>query len=302
MDQPLQPLGQDLDALRAAWSEAMPALGALAGGAQVELEQMNDAGLVRVADLVARVRRDADALLARVGNEVARRSGPEFGDTGLAKQQGFHNPSRLLAASTGASRGEASRLIAVGAAIADRQSFTGARLPAPHPHVAVAVETAAISIEAASAITSMLDRVGARAETEVADVAEAALVELAADAPLELLIRGVREAEARLDQDGVEPREDQLRRDRSLTMRESGGMVHLHARLDPETAAPIKAAIEALVTDVLRRRDGDSADGHAADGAIAPPGPSSRTTARSPNSRPTRSQPSRATPSAARRP
>ena len=94
-----------------------------------------------------------------------------------------------------------------------------------------------------------------RAEASRVDVVEAALVELAARVPLETLMRGVREAEARLDPDGVEPREDLLRMERSLTMREDGrGMVHLHARLDPESAAPVKAAIEALVSDVLRRR------------------------------------------------
>ena len=205
MDQPLQPLERDLDALRAAWADAMPAFGALPGGAQVELEQMSDAGLVGVTDLVARVRRDADALLVRVGNEIARRSGPEFGDTGLAKQQGFHNAARLLAATTGGSRSEASRLIAVGAATAERQSFTGEHRPAPHPHVAAALGAATISAEAAAAISSMLDRVGARADPALADVTEAALVDLAVVAPLELVVRGVREAEARLDQDGVEP-------------------------------------------------------------------------------------------------
>ena len=69
-------------------------------------------------------------------------------------------------------------------------------------------------------------------------------------------MRGVREAEARLDEDGVEPREEALRGERSLTMLEDvHGMLHLHARLDPESAAPVKAAIEALVSDVLRRRD-----------------------------------------------
>ncbi len=31
--------------------------------------------------------------------------------------------------------------------------------------------------------------------------------------------------------------------------------MHLHARLDPESAAPVKAAIEALVGDALRRRE-----------------------------------------------
>ena len=84
---------------------------------------MSDAGLVRVSDLLARVRRDAEAVLARVAAEVARRSGPEFGDVGLAKAQGFHNPVRFIAASTGGSRHDAARLIAVGHATAHRQAF-----------------------------------------------------------------------------------------------------------------------------------------------------------------------------------
>ena len=101
----------------------------------------------------------------------------------------------------------------------------------------------------------MLDRVALSAEPARADVVESALVALASQVPLDLLMRGVREAEARLDEDGVEPREEELRQERSLTMREDAhGMLHLHARLDPENAAPVKAAIEALVSDVLRRR------------------------------------------------
>jgi hypothetical protein len=145
--------------------------------------------------------------------------------------------------------------------------------------VAVALEAATIGIEAASAITSMLDRAAYRAEPSRADVVEAALVDLAARVPLDTLMRGVREAEARLDPDDVEPREDELRMERSLTMREDGrGMVHLHARLDPESAAPVKAAIEALVSDALRRREpggralGDriAADGHSGDDRHGP--------------------------------
>ncbi len=123
---PLRPLERDLAAMRVAWAEALPAFGAIAGQAQVELEQMSDAGLMRVTDLLAQVRRDADALLARVAAEVATRSGREFGDTGLAKAQGFHNPVRLIAASTGSSRSDAAKLVAVGAATAERQTFSGA--------------------------------------------------------------------------------------------------------------------------------------------------------------------------------
>jgi len=106
----------------------------------------------------------------------------------------------------------------------------------------------------------MLDRVAVRAEPARADTVESALVALASQVPLDLLMRGVREAEARLDEDGIESREQELRQERSLTMREDvHGMLHLHARLDPENAAPVKAAIEALVSDVLRRRAPSSA-------------------------------------------
>ena len=203
--QPLAPLERDLDALRAAWADSLPAFGAIAGTTQVELEQMSDSGLVQVTDLLARVRRDAEAVLARVAAEVARRSGPEFGDIGLAKAQGFHNPVRLIAASTGSTRSDAAKLIGVGTATAERQTFGGERVASKHPHVAAALQTAAIGIDAASAITSMLERVALRADPAHADVVEAALVELARQVPLELLMRGVREAEARLDADGVEP-------------------------------------------------------------------------------------------------
>ncbi|MDR6905057.1 hypothetical protein J2X63_000743 [Agromyces sp. 3263] len=260
----LAAIERDVAVLLEAWGGAMPAWGAVRGDAQVEVEQMSDPGLMRVADALAQVRRDVDAVLARVAAEVMKRSGPEFGDIGLAKAQGFHNPARLIAASTGASRADAQRLITVGTVTAQRQTFSGERLPSRHPHVAAALEAASIGIEAASAITTMLDRASARAEPSRAGHVEAALVDLAAHVPLEMLLRGVREAEARLDPDGVEPREDELRMERSLTMREDGyGMLHVHARLDPESGAPVKAAIEALVTDVLRRRQAGDGDGDA---------------------------------------
>ncbi|WP_173923124.1 DUF222 domain-containing protein [Agromyces sp. Marseille-P2726] len=252
----LAALERDVAVLRDVWAGGSPVGAAVRAGAQVEVEQLSDAGLMHVTDALARVRRDVDAVLARVAAEVSKRSGPEFGDTGFAKTQGFHNPIRLVAAATGGSRADARRLVAVGTATAERQIFTGERLPSRHRHIASALESAAISIEAASAIATMLDRASMRVDSSRAEVVEAALVDLAGQVPLETLLRGVREAEARLDPDGVEPREDELRMERSLTIREDGrGVVHLHARLDPESAAPVKAAIEALVSDVLRRRE-----------------------------------------------
>ena len=79
--------------------------------------------------------------------------------------------------------------------------------------------------------------------------------------PFDLLLRLIREAEARLDQDGLAPREEEMRADRSLHLREDRhGMVHLSAVLDPESAAPVKAAIEGVVTATLRTRRADCGD------------------------------------------
>lgn len=82
MEHPLTALERDLAALGAAWADAMPAFEASAGGAQAEVEQMSDAGLVQVIDRLSHLRREVDGLLARVASEVARRSGPDL-DNGV---------------------------------------------------------------------------------------------------------------------------------------------------------------------------------------------------------------------------
>ncbi len=222
---------------------------------QADVEQMSDAGLVAATDTLGRLVRDAEALLARVAGEVARRSGVELGREGLAKRQGFATPTQLVAAATGGAVAGAARLVAVGRATASRVSLTGQRLPSKHPAVAEALTAGSISVDAAAAITAMLDRVALRADPVQAQAVEVILAGRAADLTFDRLLRVIREAEARLDQDGVELLEDQLRAERSLHIRQDGnGMVLLTARMDPETAAPVKTAIEAIVTGQIRAR------------------------------------------------
>ena len=195
---PLAPLQQDVAALAAVWVGALPAFGVLSTNAQGEIELMSDVGLVSVTDAVARLRRDADALLVRVAAEVGRRSGPEFGTEGLAKKNGFSTPTRLIATSTGGSAGEAARFLAVGAATASRQDFSGESRPARYSHAAAALEAGLISVDAAGAITGMLDRVAPRADAALAECIEKILAERAADLPLSLLLRVIKQAEARM--------------------------------------------------------------------------------------------------------
>ncbi|GAB3608997.1 HNH endonuclease signature motif containing protein [Humibacter ginsengiterrae] len=282
MTKPLQHLSSDLDAVCAAWSEAFGgADSSLVGRAFCEaeadevsvVESMSDGDLVAVTDAVAQLVRDGQALLARAAAEVARRSPAELGREGLAKKRGFLNPVHLVAASTGGRASEAAKLIAVGTGTAPRRALTGEQLPPAHPHVAAALASGAIGLDAADAITGMLRRVAPGADAGQAEAMEKVLAERAAGLPFDLLLRVIREAEARLDQDGVAPREEELRADRSLTIRQdTNGMVRLTARLDPETAAPVKAAIEAIVTRDIRaaRPGGDSSGDTPHDDADGP--------------------------------
>lgn len=253
MKGPLKHLKVDLHRVGAAWTDGQPAFAAAGADAQVQIEAMSDRGLLETTDAVARLVRGGEALLARLAAEVARRSPREAGAGGLAKREGFANPVQLVASSTGGGIGGAARLVKVGTATADRTSLTGDRLAPVHPHVAAALRSGSISLEAAAAITTMLDRVAPRAEPETADRFERLLSERAGQLSLDYLMRAIREVEARLDPDGVEPREEELREARCLTLRQDGhGMLRVSGALDPETAAPVKAVIETLVTHSIR--------------------------------------------------
>ncbi|WP_308194292.1 DUF222 domain-containing protein [Microbacterium croceum] len=73
---------------------------------------------------------------------------------------------------------------------------------------------------------------------------------LAVDAVRKLVVR----AEAWLDPDGVAPREEEARARRSVTMFERDGMVHLNARLDAESAAPVVTAVRGFVSAAFAAR------------------------------------------------
>ncbi|WP_162247023.1 HNH endonuclease signature motif containing protein [Leifsonia sp. Root60] len=215
---------------------------------------MSDSGLVRVVDALSALARAVGALQALVAGEVARRSRPELGPAGLAKGQGFSSPADLLAASAGASLGEAKALITVGEATAGRESFTGERMPSPHPFVQAALTAGRISVAGAAMITRMLDRVACRAHPELLMATEEALTAAAAQLSLGSLSVAVKYAEARLDTDGVQPREEELHAGRSLSIvEEKSGAVRLTGVFAPVDGAVVAAAINALVSTELRR-------------------------------------------------
>lgn len=236
--------------MRAAWSGP-------------DAASLSDSDLVAVNERYCRMQRMLDADRAQLAAEIARRSRPELGPGSLAKTQGFRNPTALIAATAGTSTGDAARLVKVGEATAPRQLLSGEAAPARHPHVAAALQEAGLTAQAAGAIIGMLDRVALRAGHEAIEVAEKTLAEQAPGLSMDQLHRLLVRAEAWLDPDGVAIREDEKRGAEQLTMREVDGMFEFAGRLTPEHGAPLKVAIEAVVSAEMRATRDAARDGTA---------------------------------------
>lgn len=230
---------------------------------ETDAASLSDSELVAVNERYSRMQRMLDADRAQLAAEIARRSRPELGPESLAKAQGYRNPTALIAATAGTSTGDAARLVKVGEATAPRQLLSGETAPARHPHVAAALQSAGMTAQAAGAIIGMLDRVALRAGRDVTDAAEKTLAEQAPGLSMDQLNRLLVRAEAWLDPDGVAPREDEKRGLEQLIMREVDGMLEITGRLTPEHGAPVKVAIEAVVSAEMRATRDAARDGTA---------------------------------------
>ena len=276
MDGPLISINTAAAVLGEVWVGALPPFGLLdSDDVSVLVGQMDDGGLLALLDRVTALGRRVDALTAALAGEVAERSPVGSRMEGLAHRSGFSSPGRLVAASTGGHVARAAVMAAVGKGTARRRSLVGEVLPAVHPHVAAVLQAGAISVEAAHLIMGMLDGLGSRVAPDRVDAAEEMLAEKATRFSLDQVLELVKRMEAHLDPDGVEPREEVLRAGRSLTVREDkAGRLQLRGSFDPETGAPIKAALEAYVSFALRESRGHNHPGgttcageHDADGA-----------------------------------
>ncbi|WP_449407035.1 DUF222 domain-containing protein [Microbacterium maritypicum] len=238
----LLPLLEAVQRLEDAWGDAR-------NGAELSRSQ-----LVAAHDAVGVLQRRLDGVHAEIAAGIAREPRPELGAGGLAKEQGFRSPATMIAATTGGSTGDAQRLVKVGEATAPRANLVGEVLPSRYPVVQSALAVGDLSAAAAAVIVALLDR--ARLKVDVSRVGEAEwlLVERAPGMSLDDVRKLVVRAEAWLDPDGVAPREEEARSQRSLTMFERDGSLHLTLRTDVAAGAPIKAAIHAYVTATFQAR------------------------------------------------
>ncbi len=243
--------------------EAVTRLDAVWAGAD-DAAGLSREQLIAVETAIGVVQRTADAVHADVAARISHESRAELGSGSLAKEHGFRSAAKLIAATTGVSLGDASRLVKVGEATAPRTDLLGARLPARYEVLRAALAAGVIGVPAAAMIVALLDRCRVVAGVERIAEAEALLAERAVGLGLDELRRLITRAEAWLDPDGVEPKEEEKRARRSLMIFERDGMVHLSAVLDAETAAPVVTAIRGFVSAAFAARK-DAPDPGAAD-------------------------------------
>jgi hypothetical protein len=207
-----------------------------------DLATLGDDELLARQVQIATARRRVDAAAAAVASEIARRSRPELGYTGLAQRTGARTAERLVASVTGLSVGESRVMISAGEVLAGEALEGGMSWLAP---VAVALQSGDVSVGATEAIRRGLGEPNADVSADELAVAAQQLIDESGDLPPEQVATLAREARDRIDADGVADREAALREKRSLRIsRLPDGMTRLVALLDPENAAFVTDAID----------------------------------------------------------
>ena len=212
--------------------------------ASVGVAGLSDAALCDHHDAVEQLGRLVDGLRVTAAAEVDARSSRELGDDSLSRRHGCPNGAALVELITRVASAEASRRVRVGRALAPRITLTGEVLPAEFPLVADAVASGRMGVDAAAAIIRHLGEASRTAAPDQLVAAEAHLAVTAESLTADLVAVQARAWRERLDPDGAEPREDELRRQRRFVVgREVNGLTPFSGLADPVNAALLRAAI-----------------------------------------------------------
>ena len=203
-----------------------------------EYGALTDDEILVIARFGAEESRLADAHNALTAGQLARRSAPELGSTGLAQRLGHRTAQELVRVTTGTSARDAATSVRVGILTTDTVS------PTPTEPwfrvIGLAVTCGTLSAAAADAI-----RTGLGSPTEsvpaaaLATAAEHLCVE-AVNLDVDRLAILARQLRDEIDEVGIADRETHRRAARSLRLvKQADGMTRLIWVMDPETAATI---------------------------------------------------------------
>lgn len=198
-------------------------------------QETPDAELLQLSRAAARVRELADAHIAIIAGEIARRSARELGRDGMAQRLGLRTPEELVRVTNRSTAREAFAAVRVGRIV------DSAEQPWLAP-VSASVLEGALPVASADAIRAGLGAPSdAVSPDALADAAGRLCVEGAALDP-DRLQRRARELRDELDEAGIADREAARREQRSFTLTTlSSGMTRAVWLMDPETAASVSA-------------------------------------------------------------
>jgi hypothetical protein len=226
-------------------AELLQATALLAVVCAAPARTLDDARLLSRLDTAEQLGRYADALRVTVAAEVADRSRHELGTAGLSYRMGHRQPGHLIEQITRIGPAEAARRMKLGALVRPRAALDGTPLPPLYAHVAAALTLGQIGADAAALITRTLQQAAARCAPDDLFEAERQLVEQAREDSADLIGIQARLWRDTLDADGAEPRDEDLRTRREITLgRERGGMTPLYGQLDPVGAARFRAMLD----------------------------------------------------------
>jgi hypothetical protein len=212
---------------------------------------VSDAELLVVLGQYALLRRAVEVQTAIAAAEVAQRSRPELGHSGLAGREGFVNVTGLIQSTQQSTRGEATKLIEVGTLLtaveAAKQPDSLTPVPWDAP-LAVALSEGRLSLDAANQIRRGLGKPGDRVPGRV--LTRACEVILAEIGMLDAAQLGRRARDARIDLDsaGVKLREHELHARRTVSIWDGDdGMTNLKVTVAPEDGALLRSIFEGLL-------------------------------------------------------
>lgn len=193
--------------------------------------EVPDAELLEFSRHAARAREIADAHLAVIAGEIARRSARELGSEGMAQRLGLRTPEELVRVTNRSTARDAAAAVRVGRIV------DGADEPWLAP-VSGAVLRGSLPVGSADAIRSGLGRPTEGVSAAALGEAAASLCADGAALDPDRLQRRARELRDALDEAGIADREAARRDERSLTLTKlPSGMTRAVWLMDPETAA-----------------------------------------------------------------
>lgn len=204
---------------------------------------LSDAALLDLTRVAADEVRLAQLHVSLLAGEIARRSAPELGHSGLAQRTGHRTPEEFVRVTTGTRGADARAAVRVGSAL-------GSSTPG---ELGVAVLDGRVSVAVADAISTGLGAADAAVSASTIDDATTVLIErvtaVAGGLDADRAAREARAMRDELDAEGIREREEARRSKRSLRVgRRADGMGYANWVLDPETLAVVSEVYDRITS------------------------------------------------------